>query len=147
MKTGAKTADDFAHLEAYIDFPEEEIPSDVVDTMMNDVFKLSSAISEHLQGDNIGERLREGFRVVIVGPPNAGKSSLLNAVARREAVIVSDIAGTTRDAIDIHLDLKGYPVIFTDTAGLREAEEEIEKKGIEISLFQNSRCRLGRLFV
>ena len=122
-----------AHLEAYIDFPEEEIPSDVVDTMMNDVFKLSSAISEHLQGDNIGERLREGFRVVIVGPPNAGKSSLLNAVARREAVIVSDIAGTTRDAIDIHLDLKGYPVIFTDTAGLREAEEEIEKKGIEIA--------------
>lgn len=117
-----------AHLEAYIDFPEEEIPSDVVDTMMNDVFKLSSAISEHLQGGNIGERLREGFRVVIVGPPNAGKSSLLNAVARREAVIVSDIAGTTRDAIDIHLDLKGYPVIFTDTAGLREAEEEIEKK-------------------
>lgn len=101
-----------AHLEAYIDFPEEEIPSDVVDTMMNDVFKLSSAISKHLQGDNIGERLREGFRVVIVGPPNAGKSSLLNAVARREAVIVSDIAGTTRDAIDIHLDLKGYPVIL-----------------------------------
>ena len=77
--------------------------------------------------------MREGFRVVIVGPPNAGKSSLLNAIVKRDAVIVSDIAGTTRDAIDIHLDLRGYPVMFTDTAGLREAEEEIEKKGIEIA--------------
>lgn len=122
-----------AHLEAYIDFPDEDIPHSVVDTMMNDVFKLRNSIMEHLQGDNIGERLREGFRVVIVGPPNAGKSSLLNAIANREAVIVSDIAGTTRDAIDIHLDLGGYPVIFTDTAGLREAEEEIEQKGIALA--------------
>lgn len=122
-----------AHLEAYIDFPDEDIPHSVVDTMVNDVFKLRNSIMEHLQGDNIGERLREGFRVVIVGPPNAGKSSLLNAIANREAVIVSDIAGTTRDAIDIHLDLGGYPVIFTDTAGLREAEEEIEQKGIALA--------------
>lgn len=122
-----------AHLEAYIDFPDEDIPHSVVDTMLNDVFKLRNSIMEHLQGDNIGERLREGFRVVIVGPPNAGKSSLLNAIANREAVIVSDIAGTTRDAIDIHLDLGGYPVIFTDTAGLREAEEEIEQKGIALA--------------
>lgn len=122
-----------AHLEAYIDFPDEDIPQNVIDTMENDVFKLSSLIASHLESDNIGERLREGFRVVIVGPPNAGKSSLLNAVAQRDAVIVSDIAGTTRDAIDIHLDLEGYPVIFTDTAGLRETEEEIEKKGIEIA--------------
>ncbi len=122
-----------AHLEAYIDFPDEEIPSSVIDNMENDVFKLKNDIFEHLNSDSIGERLREGFRVVIVGPPNAGKSSLLNAIANREAVIVSDIAGTTRDAIDIHLDINGYPVIFTDTAGLRETEEEIEKKGIEIA--------------
>ena len=122
-----------SHLEAYIDFPDEDIPQNVIDTMANDVFKLREAIKKHLRSDNIGERLREGFRVVIVGPPNAGKSSLLNAIARREAVIVSDIAGTTRDAIDIHLDLNGYPVIFTDTAGLRETEEEIEKRGIEIA--------------
>ena len=101
--------------------------------MKNNVFKLENSVYEHLKSDNIGERLREGFRVVIVGPPNAGKSSLLNAIANREAVIVSDIAGTTRDAIDIHLDIKGYPVMFTDTAGLREANEEIEKKGIEIA--------------
>lgn len=122
-----------AHLEAYIDFPEEDIPSDIENGMNNTVFKLKNAIIEHLNGDSVGERLREGFRVVIVGPPNAGKSSLLNAIAKRDAVIVSDVAGTTRDAVDIHLDLHGYPVIFTDTAGLREAEEEIEKKGIEIA--------------
>lgn len=123
-----------AHLEAFIDFPDEDIPSSVVDIMMNNVFKLQTAIFEHLNSDNIGERLREGFRVVIVGAPNAGKSSLLNTIVKRDAVIVSDIAGTTRDAIDVHLDIKGYPVMFTDTAGLRETNEEIEQKGIDIAL-------------
>ena len=80
-----------------------------------------------------GGVLKNGVGAVILGRPNAGKSSLLNALARREAVIVSDIAGTTRDAIDIYMDLNGYPVIFTDTAGLRETDEQIEKKGIEIA--------------
>ena len=122
-----------AYFEAYIDFPDEDIPQDLVDKLLNDVFKLKSAISEHLNTDSIGERLREGFRVVIVGPPNAGKSSLLNTVVNREAAIVSSIAGTTRDAVDVHLDIKGYPVMFTDTAGIREVEEEIEKQGIEIA--------------
>ncbi len=122
-----------AHLEAYIDFPDEDIPENITADMQNTVFKLAEDIRAHLADNTAGERLREGFRVVIVGPPNAGKSSLLNAVAKREAVIVSDIAGTTRDAIDIHLDLGGYPVIFTDTAGLRETEELIEQKGIEIA--------------
>ena len=122
-----------AHIEAFIDFPDEDIPSSIIENMKNTVFKVENSIIEHLSSDNIGERLREGFRVVIVGPPNAGKSSLLNAIAKRDAVIVSDIEGTTRDAIDIHLDLNGYPVMFTDTAGLREAEEEIERKGIEIA--------------
>lgn len=121
------------HLEAYIDFPDENIPQDTVFKLENNVFKLCEAISAHLSGDKIGERLREGFRVVIVGPPNAGKSSLLNAVVNREAAIVSNIAGTTRDAVDVHLDLKGYPVMFTDTAGLREVEDAIEKRGIEIA--------------
>ena len=83
-----------AHLEAYIDFPDEEIPEDTVFKLEDTVFKLKEAIKAHLSGDTIGERLREGFRVVIVGPPNAGKSSLLNAVVNREAAIVSDIAGT-----------------------------------------------------
>ncbi len=122
-----------SYLEAYIDFPDEDIPQDTVFKLEDTVFKLSEAISAHLSGDKIGERLREGFRVVIVGPPNAGKSSLLNAVVNREAAIVSNIAGTTRDAVDVHLDLKGYPVMFTDTAGLREVEDAIEKRGIEIA--------------
>ncbi len=122
-----------AYLEAYIDFPDEDIPQELVDKLLNDVFKLKTAISKHLNTDSIGERLREGFRVVIVGPPNAGKSSLLNTVVNREAAIVSSIAGTTRDAVDVHLDIKGYPVMFTDTAGIREVEEEIEKQGIEIA--------------
>lgn len=122
-----------AHLEAFIDFPDEDIPSSVMNDMKNNVFKLENEINQHLNSDSIGERLREGFRVVIVGAPNAGKSSLLNAIVNRNAVIVSDIAGTTRDAVDVHLDLKGYPVMFTDTAGLRETQEEIEKMGIDIA--------------
>lgn len=122
-----------AHLEAYIDFPDEDIPQDIVSGMQNTVFKLIEDVKKHLRDDTVGERLREGFRVAIIGAPNAGKSSLLNQIARREAVIVSDIAGTTRDAIDIHLDLGGYPVMFTDTAGLRETAEEIERKGIAVA--------------
>lgn len=121
------------HLEAYIDFPDEELPSDIIDNIQNTVFKIKKDILNHLSDGNIGERLRDGFRVVILGEPNAGKSSLLNAIAKREAVIVSDIAGTTRDAIDIHLDINGYPVIFTDTAGLRNTNEQIEQKGIELA--------------
>ena len=122
-----------AHLEAYIDFPDEDIPQNLTENMQNTVFKIVDDIENHLKDNVAGERLREGYRVVVVGPPNAGKSSLLNTIAKREAVIVSDIAGTTRDAVDIHLDLGGYPVIFTDTAGLRETEELIEQKGIEIA--------------
>lgn len=122
-----------AHIEAYIDFPEEELPKDIIENLQNTVFKVKEDIIKHLKGNNIGERLRDGFRVVILGEPNAGKSSLLNAIAQREAVIVSEIEGTTRDAIDIHLDIDGYPVIFTDTAGLRRTSEEIEQKGIAIA--------------
>ncbi|MCQ2740770.1 MAG: tRNA uridine-5-carboxymethylaminomethyl(34) synthesis GTPase MnmE [Alphaproteobacteria bacterium] len=121
------------HIEAYIDFPDEELPKDIIDNLQNTVFKIKDEITNHLDSGNIGERLREGFRVVILGEPNSGKSSLLNTIAKREAVIVSDIEGTTRDAIDIHLDINGYPVIFTDTAGLRNTDELIEQKGIEIA--------------
>ncbi len=123
----------YAYMEAYIDFPEEEIPESIKESNLNTVFKLIKVIDEHLSNSKHGERLREGFRVVIAGPANAGKSSLINAIVKRNAVIVSDIAGTTRDAIDINLDIKGYPVIFTDTAGIRSSEDAIEKQGIEIA--------------
>lgn len=122
-----------AHLEAYIDFPDEDLPQDIIENLQNTVFKVREEICNHLNNNNIGERLRDGFRVVILGEPNAGKSSLLNTIAHREAVIVSDIEGTTRDAVDIHLDIDGYPVIFTDTAGLRQTSELIEQKGIDIA--------------
>ncbi len=122
-----------AHLEAYIDFPEEDIPQDTIQQIENTVFKIKNDIQQHLNSSNIGESMRDGFRVVILGEPNAGKSSLINALTSRDTVIVSDIAGTTRDAVDIHMDINGYPVIFTDTAGLRDTNEEIERKGIQIA--------------
>ena len=123
----------YAYMEAYIDFPDEDIPESIKESNLNTVFKLIKAIDEHLQNSNHSERLREGFRVVIAGPANAGKSSLLNAVVKRNAAIVSDIAGTTRDAVDVNLDIKGYPVIFTDTAGIRSSNDVIEKQVIEIA--------------
>ena len=122
-----------AHIEAYIDFPDEEIPSDVIQNLENTVFKIKSEIQKHINSSQSGESLRDGFRVVILGAPNSGKSSLINALTSRDAVIVSDIAGTTRDAVDIHMDINGYPIIFTDTAGIRETAEEIEQKGIAIA--------------
>ncbi len=123
----------YAYLEAYIDFPEEDIPQSIIEKNLNTVFKLCESIKKHLSSSNFGERLREGFRVVLTGPTNAGKSSLINAVVSRQAVIVSDTPGTTRDAIDIHLNISGYPVVLTDTAGLRKASDSVEKQGIEIA--------------
>lgn len=131
-----------SHLEAYIDFPEEDIPQDAIQQIENTVFKIKNDIQQHLNSSNIGESLRDGFRVVILGEPNAGKSSLINALTSRDTVIVSDIAGTTRDAIDIHMDIDGYPVIFTDTAGLRDTHEEIEQKGIQIAYDKANDCDL-----
>ena len=122
-----------AYIEAYIDFPDEDIPQDTVQKIENGVFKISEEIKNHLQQNNVEERLRDGFRVVIAGPANAGKSSLINAVVKRNVAIVSDIAGTTRDAIEAYVDLNGFPVIFTDTAGLRESADKIEQIGIKLA--------------
>ena len=82
----------------------------------------------------IGEKIRDGFKIAIVGPPNAGKSSLLNYLANRDAAIVSETAGTTRDVVEVHLNIDGYPVIMSDTAGIRESRNEIERKGIKLSI-------------
>ena len=123
----------YAYLEAYIDFPEEEIDPKIIKECENTVEALQKEIKEHLNASKNGERLREGFQVVLTGPTNAGKSSLINAIVERQAVIVSDIAGTTRDAVDVHLDVAGYPVILTDTAGLRNSNDDIERQGIEIA--------------
>jgi tRNA modification GTPase len=122
-----------SHIEAYIDFPDEDIPENTVQELENSVFKIKNDILNHLTENKIDERLREGFRVVIAGPTNAGKSSLINAIVRRNVAIVSDIAGTTRDVIESYVDLRGLPVIFSDTAGLRESDDAIEKIGIRLA--------------
>ena len=122
-----------SYLEAFIDFPEEDIPEELYNDILNTVFKVKDNITLHLNGNNDNERLKNGFNIVITGATNAGKSSLINTLTKRNAVIVSDIAGTTRDAIDINLDIKGYPVVITDTAGIRETDNPIEKQGIEIA--------------
>ncbi|MEO5374438.1 MAG: tRNA uridine-5-carboxymethylaminomethyl(34) synthesis GTPase MnmE [Alphaproteobacteria bacterium] len=119
-----------AHLEAAIDFADEDLPNDVERDVDSVIDALAIKISRHLNDGRRGERLREGIHIVIVGAPNAGKSSLLNRLAGTEAAIVSATAGTTRDVIEVHLDLGGYPVVLADTAGLRDAEGEIEAEGV-----------------
>lgn len=119
-----------AHFEAYIDFPEEELPEDVARAATDEISILVDSIFQHIEDSRRGERLRRGLDIAIVGPPNAGKSSLLNRLARRDAAIVSETAGTTRDVIEVAMDLGGYPVILADTAGLREAEGEVEEEGV-----------------
>jgi tRNA modification GTPase len=128
-----------AYIEAHLDFADEDIPDDVIDRVRPRLDALVHDIAAHLNDQGRGETLRDGVRVVIVGAPNAGKSSLLNALARRDVAIVSNIPGTTRDTIDVHLDLNGYPVILTDTAGLRDVSHDaasdphaaIEQLGID----------------
>ena len=119
-----------AHLEAAIDFPDEGLPTTVLDGVATAVRKLKGEISGYLADNRRGERLRDGLSIAILGPPNAGKSSLLNALARRDAAIISATAGTTRDVIEVHLDLGGYPAILADTAGLRESGDTVEAEGV-----------------
>ncbi len=119
-----------AHQEAEIEFPEDDLPQGIADGLTQKIQTLKSEIDAHLNDARRGEMLRSGVLIAIIGAPNAGKSSLLNALAARDAAIVSEEAGTTRDVIEVHLDLGGYPVILADTAGLRETEHGIEAEGI-----------------
>jgi tRNA modification GTPase len=119
-----------AQLEAEIDFPEEDLPASLWERVRGAAAELAREIAAHLADGHRGERLRDGVAVAIVGPPNAGKSSLLNALARRDVAITSAIAGTTRDVIEVDLDLGGYPVRLADTAGLRAAGDIVEEEGV-----------------
>ena len=119
-----------AHYEAVIDFTDEELPADLSQKVKHKMLGLKEEISLHLDDNRRGERLRDGIYIAIIGAPNVGKSSLLNALARRDAAIVAETAGTTRDVIEVHLDLGGFPVIVADTAGLREAADGVESEGI-----------------
>ena len=123
-----------SHVEAKIDFPDEDLPTNILDEIQNSLNEVIKKIEKILNDQKVGERIREGFKIVILGPTNAGKSSLLNHLSNRDVAIVSEIAGTTRDVVETHLNIDGYPVIISDTAGIRDSKDEIEKKGIKLSL-------------
>ena len=123
-----------SNVEAKIDFPEDDLPEDVIKNIKIVSEKIRKQIEMILNDQKVGERIREGFKIAIIGPANAGKSSLLNYLSNRDVAIVSEIAGTTRDVIEAHLNLDGYPVVISDTAGIRKSQDEIEKKGIKLAL-------------
>lgn len=126
-----RLTDALAACEAELDFSDEsDVPEDVVGPVSGSIAAVRGAIAEALAAAERGERLREGFTVVIAGPPNAGKSSLLNAIARRDVALVSPVPGTTRDAIEVRSDLGGLPVVFVDTAGLRQSRDAVELAGM-----------------
>ncbi len=120
-----------ALVEVTIDFADEDVPVDVTQEVVGLLDAVRRDVQDELNGFQAAERIRTGFDVAIVGPPNAGKSTLLNALARRDAAITSDRAGTTRDVIEVRMDLNGLPVTLLDTAGLREGEDEIEVEGVQ----------------
>jgi tRNA modification GTPase len=121
-----------ARIEVEIDFApdEEDVPENLLEVIRPDVERLSAEIAAHLVDGHRGERLRAGLTVAVIGPPNAGKSSLVNRLARRDVAIVTPLPGTTRDVLEVHLDLAGYPVTLLDTAGLREVGDSIEAEGV-----------------
>jgi len=135
-----------AHLEAAIDFPDEDLPPEIEREVAEGARALANEVESHLDDGHRGERLRDGIAVAILGPPNAGKSSILNQLARREAAITSPIAGTTRDVIEVAIDLAGYPVMLADTAGLRDSADVIEQEGLRRALKRAEEAEL-RLFV
>ena len=123
-----------SNVEAKIDFPEDDLPDNIIKNIKVETQKIKTEINKILNDQNVGEIIRDGFRIAIIGPTNAGKSSLLNYLSKRDVAIVSEVAGTTRDVIEAHLNLDGYPVILSDTAGIRSSKDEIENKGIKLAL-------------
>ncbi len=136
-----------AFIEAKIDFAEEDLPEKVLKEAHKSIKEIHSEITKIIEDNKVGEKIRDGFRVSITGEVNAGKSSLLNLLSKREAAIVSDEAGTTRDVIETYLNLDGYPVILADTAGIRDAKNEVEKKGISLALGKSKEADLNIIVI
>ena len=122
------------NVEAKIDFPEEDISDDIYKQIKTKSEKIKNQIKKVLDDNKTGEIIREGFKISIIGPPNVGKSSLLNYLSKRQVAIVSEKAGTTRDVIEVYLNLDGIPVIISDTAGIRETSDDIENKGVNLAI-------------
>ena len=136
-----------AYIEAKIDFAEDDIPDAVLKDVHTAIEEIYKEIKKILKDQRVGEKIREGFKVSIIGEVNAGKSSLLNLLSKRNAAIVSEEKGTTRDIIEVYLNLDGYPVILADTAGIRESENNIEKKGIELAINRSKKSDLNLIII
>ena len=136
-----------AYIEAKIDFAEDDIPDAVLKDVHTAIEEIYKEIKKTLEDQRVGEKIREGFKVSIIGEVNAGKSSLLNLLSKRDVAIVSDEKGTTRDIIEVYLNLDGYPVILADTAGIRESENNIEKKGIELAINRSKESDLNLIII
>ncbi len=136
-----------SNIEAKIDFPDEDLPDNILKNIHSETKSIKNEIDKILNDQKVGERIREGFKIAIIGPTNAGKSSLLNYLSKRDIAIVSEIAGTTRDVIEAHLNLNGYPVVISDTAGIRDSKDEIEKKGIKLALERAENADLNLIVI
>ena len=136
-----------SNIEAKIDFPDEDLPKNILKDIKYNSEKIKLEIKKTLNDQKVGEIIREGFKIAIVGPTNAGKSSLLNYLSRRDAAIVSEIAGTTRDVIEVHLNIEGLPVVLSDTAGIRDSKDEIEKKGVKLALKKSKDADLNIIVI
>jgi tRNA modification GTPase len=136
-----------SYIEAKIDFAEDDLPEKVLKEVHNSIKGIHQDILKILEDNKIGEKIRAGFRVSIIGEVNAGKSSLLNLLSKREVAIVSEEEGTTRDVIETFLNIDGYPVILADTAGIREAKNEVEKKGISLALGKSKEADLNIIVI
>jgi tRNA modification GTPase len=136
-----------AYVEAKIDFAEDDLPEKVLKEVHKSIKVIHQDIKKILEDNKIGEKIRDGFRVSIIGEVNAGKSSLLNLLSKREVAIVSEEEGTTRDVIERFLNIDGYPVILSDTAGIREAKNDVEKKGISLALEKSKEADLNIIMI
>ena len=136
-----------SYIEAKIDFGEDDLPEKVLKEVHMSIKDIHQDIQKILEDNKIGEKIRDGFRVSIIGEVNAGKSSLLNLLSKREVAIVSEEEGTTRDIIETFLNIDGYPVILADTAGIREAKNEVEKKGVALALAKSKEADLNIIVI
>ena len=136
-----------SYIEAKIDFAEDDLPEKILKEVQNSIKDIHQDIKKILEDNKVGEKIRDGFKVSIIGEVNAGKSSLLNLLSKREVAIVSDEEGTTRDVIETFLNIDGYPVILADTAGIREAKNEVEKKGISLALGKSKEADLNIIVI